>query len=533
LIEQIVVAFILAFLVRGFEAEAFVIPTGSMAPTLMGRHKDVVCPQCGFSFTINASDESEPVIIRGRPQLGSLVRSGLCANCRFSVPVENEPSFNGDRILVMKFLYNLPFLARDNPRRWEVIVFHYPEEPETNFIKRLVGLPGEVVRLYYGDVLTRPIDQPEAPFRLQRKELKHQQAMQVNVWDDRHRPRLLADRPEWRRWRSDDGWTERSPGVYRAEVQSGRAELRYHHLVPDAAQWSAIASGEPLPYEPFHRLVSDFSAYNSGSTLTRILNDPVPPHWVGDLTIRFRIETTEAAGSLDIDLVEAGVIHRCTINLATGEARLVRNGTPLAGPVATPLGRRGGHDVAFANVDGRLTLWVDGQLPFGEGVVYQEGQEGYSPPTAEDLEPVRIGLAGGSAQVSDLVLTRDIYYTNDPKPPHWDYAGLVSDRSALSDPNEFAALEDLRWADFPVRPGHYLMLGDNSPRSKDSRAWNLHDRAWDDSGRQSWEVPENLLVGKAFFIYWPHGKPIWPNIPITRDLRVPFRPQVERMTWIR
>ena len=39
--ESIVVAFVLAFLFRAFEAEAFVIPTGSMAPTLLGRHKDV------------------------------------------------------------------------------------------------------------------------------------------------------------------------------------------------------------------------------------------------------------------------------------------------------------------------------------------------------------------------------------------------------------------------------------------------------------------------------------------------------------
>jgi len=35
--------------------QAFVIPTGSMAPTLMGRHKEVSCPQCGFVYAVNAS----------------------------------------------------------------------------------------------------------------------------------------------------------------------------------------------------------------------------------------------------------------------------------------------------------------------------------------------------------------------------------------------------------------------------------------------------------------------------------------------
>jgi hypothetical protein len=51
-VESVAIAFVLAFLFRTFEAEAFVIPTGSMAPTLMGRHKDLVCPKCERPATI-------------------------------------------------------------------------------------------------------------------------------------------------------------------------------------------------------------------------------------------------------------------------------------------------------------------------------------------------------------------------------------------------------------------------------------------------------------------------------------------------
>ena len=136
-IEAVVVAFILALVVRGFDAQAFVIPTGSMAPTLMGRHKEVACEQCGYVFAVNASDEVE---------LGSVSRKvswGICVNCRHQERLYETPSFAGDRILVMMFPYDLPFLPGSRPPgRWDVVVFRYPEEPEVSYIKRLVGLPG-------------------------------------------------------------------------------------------------------------------------------------------------------------------------------------------------------------------------------------------------------------------------------------------------------------------------------------------------------------------------------------------------------
>src|SRR4051812_27738988 len=56
-IESIAMAVILALLFRGFVAEAFVIPTGSMAPTLDGRHKDVWCSKCGQQYQVSGSDE--------------------------------------------------------------------------------------------------------------------------------------------------------------------------------------------------------------------------------------------------------------------------------------------------------------------------------------------------------------------------------------------------------------------------------------------------------------------------------------------
>lgn len=59
-----------------------------------------------------------------------------------------EPSFNnGNYLLVDEFTYNLR-----NPERGEVVVFKYPKDPNTYFIKRIIGLPGETVRIKDGQV---------------------------------------------------------------------------------------------------------------------------------------------------------------------------------------------------------------------------------------------------------------------------------------------------------------------------------------------------------------------------------------------
>ena len=101
-IESIVIAVILALLFRTFEAEAFVIPTGSMAPTLQGRHKDVTCSQCDYRYRAGASLEHE------FGQKGAVVET-TCPMCRYGQRIDpkkrNQDSFSGDRILVNKFAY--------------------------------------------------------------------------------------------------------------------------------------------------------------------------------------------------------------------------------------------------------------------------------------------------------------------------------------------------------------------------------------------------------------------------------------------
>lgn len=109
--ESIIIALILALLIRTFVIQAFKIPSGSMIPT----------------FEI------------------------------------------GDRIFVSKFIYGakIPFTdirlpALRQPQRGDIIVFVSPEAPKKDFVKRLIALEGETVEIRSGNILIngKGIDSP-------------------------------------------------------------------------------------------------------------------------------------------------------------------------------------------------------------------------------------------------------------------------------------------------------------------------------------------------------------------------------------
>ena len=433
------------------------------------------------------------------------------------------------------------------------------------YIKRLVGMPNEVIRIDGGDLWVQGRDQPAGFERLHRS-LDHQQAMQWTVYDDSHRA--------GRGFRQSDPALE-SCGTGGARtrqsvVPAGQGnlharkrtrppigqELRYHHVIPGPARngkRSAPASHCRTP--PVSTLITDFYSYNTDTF--RPMTSPTcrmaARAWFSaalgrrltDALVAFEPARADA-GTFRLELIKAGVSQRCEIDLKTGAARLFRGDVPLGDAVPTEITRAGTYELAFANVDGRVTLWVDGRLPFGAGATFDSrlAPEG---PTAADLEPARIAAKSASIEVDQLILRRDVYYTLEPAES--DYSNL--DGSArtepsallelLSDAAQFPKLTRYPARDFPVGPGRYLMLGDNSPWSRDARAWGSSDQidpdlpgqGWDSSGRQSWEVPEALLIGKAFCVYWPHPKQVWPRLRFTADTRLPILPYIERMRLIR
>jgi signal peptidase I len=291
--------------------EAFVIPTGSMAETLYGYKKTITCPECGFVFPVNASDEADPP--PGRPK--QKVIGYCCPNCRYETPTGGKDVDwgSGDRVLVGKFF---------GVKRGDVVVFKYPEAPQTNqtaqnYIKRLVGMPGETVAVYRGDLyvtdaLTYPPDtdvkamdlwmKPNtypgsrraeemfvasradgftspSGFRIVRKPDDLVMAMRRIVYDNDHQSAELVKAGHPPRWQAGGGWKADDPAKPKAFTHSGGEFdwVRYQHLMPPHEEMrdprvslqnpSYRRPGWTLPATEVTlkpRKITNFLGYNSG-----------------------------------------------------------------------------------------------------------------------------------------------------------------------------------------------------------------------------------------------------------------------------
>ncbi len=539
-IESVVVAFVLAFLFRTFEAEAFVIPTGSMAPTLMGRHKDLVCPMCGYPFQVSASDEVDAY---GRLK-GQEVIAGTCPMCRAVVDMgrgnpqgKTYPSYNGDRILVAKFPYYF-----GDPQRWDVAVFRFPGGAKTNYIKRIVGLPGEAIRIQYGDVYVRRPGESE--FTIARKPPEKILAMMQPVYDNDY---VLADWIErgwparWSPWPADPAGWQASADYKSFEVPGSARQtvwLTYAHYVPSDADWERFGTGQGPDKPPRPQLITDFTAYNTEQTRSRGLGGDSfwaggglgpPLHWVGDLVVEFDVAADKAAGQLLVALIKGGRQFVCRLDLAAQTATLE---LPTGETFVAPRGviRPGRHRIRFANVDAQLLLWIDERLvSFGQPVVYDPALT--TKPTAADLHPVRIGSAGAEVRASRLRIFRDIYYIAQTvgSGPEFDLsvAAHLGPEQFLSDPKHWDVFAARHAIDFALHEDQFLALGDNSAASKDSRLWSGD---LDPEGRHPYPyVSRDLLIGKALYVYWPHSWHKLPGLPIP----FPYFPNFARMGFVR
>lgn len=483
--ETIVFVVVLVLLLKLFVAEAFVIPTGSMASTLWGDQVKVTCPDCGHTFPVTAAARNG---IRVEPVWTA------CQNCGLSFqPTNSRDWSSGDRVLVGKYEYHIRM-----PKRFEVPVFKYPEEPYSrseksamNYIKRLIGLPGETIGIYKGDLYRtdklrfhgRPL--PERTEDLWRREYTYpnddeavalfneggfepirktpEEILTVRrlVFDLDQAPKSLTGVAKTRWHPSPDGntgWTMDEKGF----THTGGIEgwMRYHHV--EAGSWRLDPRGgaASVPRQPAHIL--DYLAYNVTDS------NNTARYWVPDLIVECTADFSAAPDRLTLELTKAGDKFQAVFEGGTCKLFHISPGTAdrpelmAEQPTKTSSGK---YSLRFANVDSRLTVWVDGRpINFGAAADYSPPNRNSFEPTTSDLhEPARIG-AVGSVSVTKVALWRDVYYRcNDDS--------------------------DCGVQTYYIQPGHYFCMGDNSASSADGRTWGL--------------VPERLVLGRAIVVYWP------------------------------
>jgi signal peptidase I len=556
-IESVLIALILAFVFRAFMVEAFVIPTGSMAPTLYGTHIDHVCTNCGYPFAIDVRADLREVYCPNCDWLYEARVDHTCTHCGYRFPVcvsaiQREvpcprcgsidrvacdsrpvpPFDNGDRILVLKWPYSLAgFLA---PKRWDLTVFKAPfsgpaaygeRDGQTNYIKRLAGLPGDILEIVDGDLYTCRSEEVSESIRAKLAHAPLPEPLTAAEKDELNEALHIARKPPEAQ---EALWQI----VYDIDYQPTRKLTVGWQTTCSRPAWKIDGrilhfDGRQVEQPQFVELAGknfrDAYGYNEGGG-KRI---------VSDLRLKAAMTWQAGDGAILLCLSKYNDLFTVEISPGKGLGRAWRTG-PLDRQAPRPIGpvwvfrpwrRNQPVEVSFANVDHQL------QLRFDDAVVWQSGPNEF-PTTAawaqaqgyESSPPaVRIGAEGVTASLRHVAVHRDVYYRDDEFIQTQTASGRVVH-------NEYSDRRAWGSRDNPIllRQNEYFVMGDNSPQSFDSRRWwqtgeHLQDRR---NRYRVGTVPADQMIGKAFFVYWPNGYRIFRS-------GLPVVPNVGEMRWVR
>ena len=478
-LESIVIAFVLAFVFRAYVVEAFVIPTGSMAPTLLGEHLSVTCPQCGYRFTADVPDIER-------------AEEAICPMCAYENPLRWPFRVSaGDRILVLKYLYTV-----STPRRWDVVVFKAPHEPKTNFIKRLVGKPGECVLIIEGNVYVQP-GQTGNGWRIARK--THREEVQRSVFEPIYYSQFIPLDPNRGRRRVWQVPWEPIGGDWKIE---NLRSYRHDGAGPGVIAFSfERAKARLARWHPYNQLKKRYRGIRDEPIEDIRLSATFEPAKAG-LSIRMRTTARWNDSNRRVPL-SIGIAADGEASFATGS-----NGTwdVVKSKQLKPFLAGRYCAVELWYVDQELSLWIDGQLALAHHFELSlEQLKKRRPLSPEEFYPqIAIEVEGAPVTLHRVELDRDLFYSSAIS------SGHAPGRSTLVKLGENARGEATYQQGQIVCLGdeEYYCLGDNSPMSHDGRYWEdvnpwIKDRLFQGASDKEGIVPHELMLGRAFFVYFP------------------------------
>lgn len=495
--ELLICLAIAVIFVRNFVIEGYMISTGSMAPGLLGYHKRVICPLCAAHFKLGVAYDDSTSLVDVNPGEPTHCQ---CPNCGLdNIDVREIPKTQGDQLLVHKNAFWLR-----NPRRWEVVVFWNPALAAEAYVKRVIGLPGERIRVVNGDVYING--------SLLMKSLKQAQATELTVYDDPNRP---TDSGWQSRWQIGPQWN-RLPDGFQSSQSENWSWVRYRHWLRSGgrhqtrvslteAQFRAVATtlalgSDGFPFvaqnevelhddsleletrgvvspelmerlltasdsDDFSRRIEDLATrshlapiqdkygYNAGQRT-------VPVH---DLGIEAMLTSHTRSGMFVAQLATPVGRFECVLNLETGAVHLFE-------PDSKKATSSGSFAPSILSDEPRFSLrYVDNQIivALNDKILLPI----HSVPTGQgnqplDHTPIGFATRGAELKVHNVRILRDIHYT----------AGRA--RNGVNE-------------EFQLGSEQFFVLGDNSPVSSDSRNWK--DGA----------VHRKHLVGRPLLVHLP------------------------------
>lgn len=536
-LQTVLFALLLAFSFRTFCVEAFVIPTGSMAPTLNGAHFRVICPECGYRFNADANVEIQDIgghlvqVANGQLENTNAIpapRYFVCPNCHALIPATSLPdkpvvartffnssgnesrtiyfphASNGDRILILKFLYWF-----HPPKRWDVVVFREPRFGKQNFIKRLVGLPGDTVRIISGDVYING--------KIAHKPPAVQRAMLQLVYDNDYYP-IDAGKPriDGRTWTTP--WKSHVTASTDGKWFTAGPVIRFQSGNP-------AASGR-ITFQNRGRYLYNDSSYNNQRITKR------GHHLVGDLYLRALWTPHTSSAAISVVLGKPDSRFKVSLDMG-GRVSLWRWHAASHAYSLVPdnlwdfhhhvglLLRNQPCRIAMADCQHQVRFWIDGRMIFQYTPVWTVAMAlaQYAKEAGGQRFVPRISVhVMGACTLRHLILMRDIYYTQMrrelPSTNPYDPLGSVPGTGTMNNP-------------ITLKAGQYYVLGDNSNDSDDSRAWGHIEPILRAEGIPYGVVPARYMMGQAFMVYWPAGfRPL-------QSINIPIVPNVGRMRLIR